>query len=219
MLDAELRNQLLSLSTPLIADARVRLGLPQSHLEFTIRPVVPFSRMVGSAVTVLLEESNEAAGLQPMIQAYESASGTSPSIMVIQVPPALHGNGIFGEGAATLARQYGIVGALIDGAVRDTHELQQMQFPAFSRTIAPGYIVGKCSAVAVGEPVTIGGQTIHPGDVVMGDNDGVIILRPQELLEVVARAQAIKEWEERFHRSIAAGNSVEETSKLAGPMP
>ena len=219
MLDPGLRNQLLSLSTPLIADARVRLGWPQSHPEFTIRPVVPFSRMVGSAVTVLLEEGDDEAGLQPMLQAYESASGTSFSIMVIQVPAALHSNGIFGEGAATLARRYGFVGALIDGAVRDTHELQQMQFPAFSRTIAPGYIVGKCSAVAVGEPVKIGGQTIHSGDIIMGDNDGVIVIRPEELLEVVAKAQAIKEWEERFHRSIAEGRSVEETSKLAGPMP
>ena len=219
MLGLEQRNQLLTLSTPLIADARVRLGLPQSHLDFAIRPVVPFSRMVGSAVTVLLEEGDEGGGLQPMIQAYESASVESPSIMVIQVPVSLHGNGIFGEGAATLASGHGFVGALIDGAVRDTHELHEMNFPAFSRTISPGYIVGKCSAVAIGEPVTIGGRTIHPADVIVGDNDGVMVLRPDELLDIITRAEAIKEWEERFHKSIAAGNSVDETSRLAGPMP
>jgi 4-hydroxy-4-methyl-2-oxoglutarate aldolase len=219
MLNAELRNQLLLLSTPLIADARVRLGLPESHLDSSIRPVLPFSRMAGSAVTVLLDTVESETGLQPMLRAYESADPDAFSVMVIQVPSPLHGRGIFGGGAATLCRQHGFVGALIDGAVRDTHELNDMQFPAFSRTIAPGYIVGKCSAVAVGEPVQIGGQTVHADDIIMADNDGVIILRPGELLEVVSRAQAIKEWEERFHRLIADGTSAEETSKLAGPMP
>ena len=217
MLDPQVRKQLLSLSTPLIADTRVRLGLPECHLDTAIRPVVPFSRMVGMAVTVLLEEAEKKDGLQPMVRAFESA--TSNSIMVIQVPSALHGHGIFGEGSATLARRNGFVGAVVDGAVRDTPALRDMQFPAFSRTVSPGYIVGKCSVVAIGEPVTIGGRTIHAGDVIMGDNDGVVVLRPSELAEVVARARAIDKWEQQLHRALAEEKSVEEARKLAGPMP
>ena len=124
MLDPEVRNQLLSLSTPLLADARVRLGLSENHLDAAIRPVVPFDRMAGTAVTVLLEAADDKADLQPMIEAYRSGTQDSPSIIVIQVPEELHGNGIFGEGAATLARRHGFVGALVDGAVRDTHELR-----------------------------------------------------------------------------------------------
>ena len=221
MIDPQVRNQLLSLSTPLIVDARFRLGLPESHLDPAIRPVVPFSRMVGTAVTVLLDVTTDeaSADLQPLVQAYESQEKTSFSIIVIQVPPELHADGIFGGGAATLSRRNGFVGALVDGAARDSHELQDMEFPVFSRTIAPGYIVGKTSAVAVGEPVLIGGRTIHAGDMIVADNDGVSIIRPDEFDNVVARAQEIKEWEDRFHAAIAEGKSVEQAVEIFGSIP
>ena len=111
------------------------------------------------------------------------------------------------------------MGALIDGAVRDTQELKEIEFPAFSRTIAPGYIVGKATAVSVGEPLVIGGRTIHEGDAIMGDNDGLILIRPDELTEVVARAEAIKDWEARVHGAVAKGSSHEEILKIAGEMP
>ena len=220
MLDEKTRNTLLSLSTPLVTDARIRLGLPERHLDPAIRPVVPFSRMAGSAITARLEVADEAeADLAPLIQEYESQEEGSFSIIVIQIPPELHDQGIFGEGAGTLARRNGFVGALIDGGVRDTHELRDMEFPAFSRTIAPGYIVGKCSAVACGEPALIGGRTVNAGDVILGDNDGVTIILPEELEDVVLKAQEIKQWEHKFISGIADGNSAEEMSKIAGPMP
>ena len=221
MLKPQMHNTLLSLSTTFIADARVRLGLPESHLDPSIRPVVPFSRMVGTAVTVLLEVADDeaSADLRPLVAAYEAQSPDSISIMAIQVPPELHSNGIFGDGAALLARRHGFAGAVVDGAVRDTHELSKMEFPVFSRTITPGYIVGKCSTTSVAEPVVIGGRTIHQGDVIVADNDGVIVIRPEELDEVVKRAQAIKEWEEKVHNASSEGKSREEVMRIAGPMP
>ena len=221
MQDAGFRNTLLSCSTPLFVDARVRLGLPESHLDPGIRPVVPFSRMAGTAVTVRLEVApNEVStDLTPLVHAYESQYESSGSIIVIQVPAELHGDGTFGEGAATIARRSGFVGALVEGAVRDTLELQEMRFPAFSRTIAPGYIFGKVSAVAVGEPVLVGGRTIHAGDVIVADNDGVVIVRPEELDEVVARALAIKGWEHRMLSLMADGKSTKEAEEHAGHMP
>ena len=221
MINTQLRQRLVSLSTPLLADARYRLGLPETHLDGSIRPAVPFTRMAGVAVTVRLETArNEAsADLGAMIRAFEAQTKGSSSIMVIQVPEELHNQGIFGEGSATLSRKHGFVGALIDGAVRDTQELKEIEFPAFSRTIAPGYIVGKATAVSAGEPLDIGGRTIHEGDAIMGDNDGVILIRPDELDEVVARAEAIKEWEAKVHGAIARGSSHKEIMEIAGEMP
>ncbi len=221
MIDTQLQQRLVSLSTPLLADARYRLGLPETHLDNSIRPAVPFTRMAGVAVTVRLETAKDeaSADLGAMIRAFETQTKGSSSIMVIQVPEELHNQGIFGEGAATLGRKHGFVGALIDGAVRDTQELKEIEFPAFSRTIAPGYIVGKATAVSVGEPLVIGGRTIHEGDAIMGDNDGLILIRPDELNEVVARAEAIKDWEARVHGAIAKGSGHEEIMKIAGEMP
>lgn len=221
MLESEVRDALLSLSTPLLADARSRLGLPQGHLGHGIRPVVPFSTMVGSAVTVRLEVAarKDSADLTPLIAAYESQSEVSASIIVIQVPVELHDRGIFGEGAATMARQHGYVGALVEGAVRDTHDLMAMEFPVFSRRVTPGYIMGMASAVAVGEPVLVGGRTIHQGDVIVGDNDGVIVIRPDELNDVTARAQAVRDWEHRFLSLLAAGTPYGDIEGIVGPMP
>ena len=220
MLDANLRESLLSLSTALLVDARDRLGLPESHLDPGIRPAIPFCKMVGTAVTVRLDlaQDPESADLTPLNQAYESQSGAG-AIIVIQVPTALHAQAIFGEGSATFAGRQGFVGALVEGGLRDTKELRDMNFPAFSRTIAPGYIIGKASAVAVGEPVTVGGRTIRSGDVIVGDNDGVIVIEPDELDEVVARAVAICEWETRFHAMLADGVSYADVLEQVGPTP
>lgn len=220
MLSPELSQRLANLSTALLADARVRLKLPESHLDPGIRPVVPFTAMVGTAVTAELEtvEDEAAADLTPLLDAYQAQSRPG-SIIVIEIPRELHGHGIFGEGAATLARRHGFAGALIEGAVRDTPDLARMEFPAWSRTVAPGYIVGKSRVAAAGRPVRVGGRTIHPGDIVAADNDGVIVIRPGESEAVIARAEAIKEWEQRVHQASSDGADYREVLRRAGPMP
>ena len=139
--------------------------------------------------------------------------------MVIQIPRSLHRHGIFGEGAASLAKKHGFTGALIEGAVRDTPDLAKMGFPAFSRTVAPGYIVGKSKVAAANRPVQVGERTIHPGDVITADNDGVIIIRPNELELVIAKAEAIKEWEQQVHRALDNEADYQKVLRQAGPMP
>ena len=164
MLSPELRQRLANLSPALLADARVRLKLPESHLDPGIRPVVPFTTMIGTAVTVELEavEDEASADLTPLLDAYQAQSRPG-SIMVIQIPQTLHGHGIFGEGAASLARRHGFTGTLIEGAVRDTPDLARMEFPAWSRTVAPGYIVGKSRVAAAGQAGAGRGMHHSPG--------------------------------------------------------
>lgn len=220
MLSPEQRQRLANLPTALLADAQVRLKLPESHLDPGIRPVVPFTAMNGTAVTVELEavEDEASADLTPLLDAYQAQSRPG-SIMVIQIPLSLHGHGIFGEGAASLARRHGFAGALIEGAVRDTPDLARMEFPAWSRTVAPGYIVGKSRVASAGQAVRVGGRTIHPGDAIAADNDGVVVIRPAELEAVIARAEAIKEWERRVHQATSDGADYQEILRRAGPMP
>ena len=217
----EKRDALLKLSTPLVVDAMDRLGLPEHVLDPAIRPVVPFSRMVGAAVTVLLKSQPDLAkaDLEIYSQAFEAGRDVCCPIMVVEVPKAHHHQGIFGEGAATMGVRNGFVGALIEGAVRDTHDLRRMDFPAFSRTIAPGYICGKVEAVSSGEPVCIGGVSVEPGEIVFGDNDGVVIIAPAYLDTVIEKAQAIQQWEHEVHSLIAEGCSSDEAHKRAGLMP
>ena len=221
MLNSQLREKLESLSTPLLVDARVRLGLPESHLDPGIKPVVPFTRMIGRAVTIRLKVENDPslADLTPLTDLYEAQSPGTWSIIVIEVPEELHGRGIVGGGAATLARSHGFVGALVEGTARDSHDLREMDFPVFSRSVAPGYIMGKTTAIDANEPVVIGGRTINSGDIIVGDNDGVIVIRPDELDDVVAKALAINEWEHSMHSAFAAGKDSIEATEISGPMP
>ena len=221
MLTDAKREQLLTLSTALVVDAMDRLGLPECVLDPAIGPVVPFSRMVGSASTVRLESKPGAAmsDLGLYTTALESGGDLCCPIITVEVPRAHHHQGIFGEGAATTARRAGFSGALVDGAVRDTHELQEMGFVAFSRTVSPGYICRKVEAVSAGEPIDVGGVTVRTGDVIFGDNDGVICVAAAQLDAVLERAVEIKAWEERVHGAIAEGRSGEEALASAGPMP
>ena len=220
MLNHDTRKKLDNLSTSLLADARFRLDLPESHLDSDIHPVIPFSKMVGSAVTIALQvESNpQAANLRPMINVFESQSETSGAVMVIELPVELHRYGIFGEGSATIARKHGFVGALIEGAVRDVADLNRIKFPVFSRTVSPGYMVGQASVASVGEPVNVGGQTIHQDDLLIADADGAIVIRPNELNDVIAKAETIAAWEKKFHK-LLTNQSYAETLKITGPTP
>ena len=221
MLTSEKRDALLKLSTPLVVDAMDRLNLPERVLDPAIRPVAPFTRMVGTAVTVLLkpQPDPEKANLALYSQAFESGREVCYPIMVVEVPEAHHHQGIFGEGAATMGLHNGFVGALIDGAVRDTHDLHRINFTAFSRTISPGYICGKVETVSFGEPVCIGGLTIAAGAILFGDNDGVVVMDPSDLDAVIGKAQAIQQWEHEMHCAISEGCSSEEAVKKVGPMP
>ena len=67
--------------------------------------------------------------------------------------------------------------------------------------------------------MTIGGRTIHAGDVILADNDGVSVTRPDELIHVVARTTAVKQWEQRVHGTVADKMSAEELKQFAGPIP
>ncbi|MCK5156333.1 MAG: hypothetical protein KAQ69_07890 [Spirochaetales bacterium] len=221
MLTAKKRDALLELSTSLISDAMVRLNLPERVIDPTIRPVIPFSIIVGTAVTVLLKSQNDhgKADLSIYQEAFMTGCEVSFPVMVVEVPELHHHQGIFGEGAAKTGCRHEFVGALIDGAVRDTQDLKKMNFPVFSRSIAPGFIVGKVDAISSGEPVCIGGVIIKAGEIIFCDNDGVIVIEPVHLGSVIKKAKAIKHWEHDFHSLITAGWSHSDIEKEVGSIP
>jgi regulator of RNase E activity RraA len=221
MLNRETQRRLLSLSTPLLTDARVRLDLPETFLDPGIRPVVPFSKMAGTAVTARLKKVDDPseADLSPIMTLYQSQEKSSCPLIVIEIPEELHRYGIFGGGAAAAASTGGFVGALIEGAVRDSAELREVNYPAFSRTISPGYIVFISAVESVGEPVTVGGRLIHNGDIIVGDNDGVLAIKPDELDSVLAKGEAIAEWEDKVHKLLLKGADRDEIFEAAGQMP
>jgi 4-hydroxy-4-methyl-2-oxoglutarate aldolase len=177
--------------------------------------------MVGTAVTLRFVAAAEAedADLSLVGEAYDQPKNSHDLIIVMELPPALHRYGIFGDHAATNAQEHGFVGALIDGAVRDTHALKEMDFPVFARANSPGYIGYKAIAVELGGPVSVGGRTVHHGDVIVADNDGVLVIKPEEADTVVERAVAIQRWEERGRELLRQGKTFDQIDKIVGPRP
>jgi 4-hydroxy-4-methyl-2-oxoglutarate aldolase len=112
---------------------------------------------------------------------------------------------IFGGLLATAARARGAIGCIVDGAVRDTRELRRLRFPTFATGFSPADSKGRDEVVEHSCPVRCGDVDVYPGDMIVADHDGVVVV-PQELEErVLERALAKAEGEGGMKKELAAG--------------
>ncbi len=221
MLTEKIKQALSLLSTPLIVDSMEELGLKEYLLDTKFRPIAPYSKMIGTAITVEIEQNNskEKANLDLLSKAYETPHNVLNPIISISVPASLSKSSIFGGVASVRAQMRGFSGALIGGSVRDTHELQKSNFPIFSSSISPGRITEIASAKSTGNPIEIGGVKIHQGNIVFGDNDGVIILPESKLSNIVDLAFEINTWEGELKSFLTQGANYEQIIELIGKSP
>jgi len=164
-----------------------------------VRPIKEGLKLVGPAFTV-----RTAAG--DWAKPVEAIDHAKPGdVIVIDAgarPPA-----IWGELATHSCQTKRIAGVVIDGAIRDTVEIKRMDFPAFARWIAPAAGDPK----GLGEmdaPIVVGGCHVRPGDWVVGDDDGVIVIPKHEAVEIANRAQDVLERENRIRAEIDAGSTL-----------
>ncbi len=123
-------------------------------------------------------------------------------------PPA-----VWGEKATMSCLQRELAGVVIDGAIRDTMNIRQMQFPAFARLVTP--VAGEPKGQGmIGVPIKIGGQQVRTGDWAVGDDDGVVIIPRERIVEVANRAQHVVEREEREMAEIDSGSTLGKVSEL-----
>jgi regulator of RNase E activity RraA len=117
---------------------------------------------------------------------------------------------IFGGLLATAARARGAVGCIVDGAVRDTSELERIGFPTFATARSPADSMGRDEVIEHGVPVTCGGVLICPGDLVVADADGVVVIPAELESRVLERALRKVENEGKMREELAAGLPVGE---------
>jgi 4-hydroxy-4-methyl-2-oxoglutarate aldolase len=121
--------------------------------------------------------------------------------------------GYFGELAALDARNRGIVGFVIDGSVRDAAELEELGFPVFCVGTAPASCK-KETARSVGEPITVRGVGISPGDRVVADRDAVVVVPSPAWPEVQAKAEAVRVSEDEIRCRLRAGQRLSDMLSL-----
>ncbi|MFI8487883.1 4-carboxy-4-hydroxy-2-oxoadipate aldolase/oxaloacetate decarboxylase [Streptomyces rubrogriseus] len=171
-----------------VSEAMGRTGL----LGPGIRPVQQGVRVAGTAVTVL-----SWPGDNLMIHAAVEQCGEGDILVVTTTSPST--DGLFGELFATALRRRGVRGIVINTGIRDTQELREMGFAAWSRAVSAQGTV-KATGGSVNVPIAVDGQVIRPGDVIVADDDGVVVV-PRERARQVAEASEAREQKEAATRA------------------
>ncbi|MFE9702593.1 4-carboxy-4-hydroxy-2-oxoadipate aldolase/oxaloacetate decarboxylase [Streptomyces sp. NPDC005930] len=171
-----------------VSEAMGRTGL----LGPDIRPVQQGVRIAGTAVTVLSRPGDNL-----MIHAAVEQCGEGDVLVVTTTSPS--SDGMFGELFATALKRRGVRGVVTAAGIRDTQELREMGFAAWSRAVSAQGTV-KATGGWVNVPVAVDGQMIRPGDVVVADDDGVVVV-PREHARRIAEASEAREQKEAATRA------------------
>ncbi|MFC9057899.1 4-carboxy-4-hydroxy-2-oxoadipate aldolase/oxaloacetate decarboxylase [Streptomyces sp. NPDC057074] len=171
-----------------VSEAMGRTGL----LGPELRPIQQGVRIAGTAVTVL-----GWPGDNLMIHAAVEQCGEGDVLVVTTTSPST--DGMFGELFATALQRRGVRGLVINAGIRDTQELREMGFAAWSRAVSAQGTV-KATGGSVNVPVAVDGQVIRPGDVIVADDDGVVVV-PRERARRTAEASEAREAKEAGARA------------------
>lgn len=204
--DPDAVTRLRAFGVPTIHEAMGRVGLMRPY----IRPIYPSAKLCGPAVTVLLQPGDN-------WMLHVAAEQVQPGDVVVAGCTTESEDGFFGELLATSLRARGAQGLVIDGGCRDTRELEEMDFPVFSRAINSKGTV-KATLGSVNVPVVCANALIHPGDVVVADHDGVVIVPQDRVADVAEAAQKREDNEEDKRQDFKAGTLGLDLYKMREPL-
>jgi len=195
------RDILARVSTDNISDAMHCQGdLPG------LQAITPGAKMVGTAVTVRTYPGDFSKPVQ--------AIDVAESGQVIVVEARGRGPAVWGELATHSAVGRKLAGVVIDGAIRDTPEIRALNFPSFAKLITPT----RGQPRGMGEinvAISVCGVDIHPGDWLVGDDDGVVVIPAARVVEITNRSMDVFEYETRWRKEIADGRTLGQVTELA----
>ncbi|GAA3690324.1 RraA family protein [Microlunatus aurantiacus] len=190
---ADLIQRLAAVDTTSLKDAGAWLRV----LPAALRPIRPGARLLGRALTVDARED-----LMPVLAGLAEAG--PGDVLVIAGHPD---HAVAGELFATEALRRGVAGIVIDGRCRDSRILAGLGLPVFARGVAPSACPARAVPV-IQVPILIGDVTVRPGDLVLGDDDGLVVGSDAEVREAVDGAEAIQQREGALRAAIEGGESL-----------
>lgn len=213
--DLSLIARLELLHPAVVADCLDRYGLRNQVLAPHIRPIAPPMRVAGFAATVHCIEVNAVPESRDdwYRNELESVDALGPGDVV--VVSTCRGS-YWGELLATASRYRGANGAVLDAYTRDTLALIEMGFPTFAAGIHCADSLGRIDVDEVGVPVLCGGVTVEPGDLVLGDHDGVVVVPAAVGGEIVTLAEEKVSGENLVRAKLAEGMPVSEAFRTYG---
>jgi 3-hexulose-6-phosphate synthase/6-phospho-3-hexuloisomerase len=200
--EGDLRTAFAKVSTPNLSDAMQRKGALHglsAHLP------TPTSKLVGPAVTVVTRDGDWAKPVEAIDRAGEGD--------VIVVDAGGQTTAIWGELASWSAHGRKVSGVVIDGAVRDLDAILELGFPVFARYVSPNAGEPKGHG-EIGVEVVVGGQRVRPGDWIVGDLSGLVVVPRERAAEIANRALDVLEHENRVREEIRRGSTLGRVQKL-----
>ena len=189
-------------STCNISDAYHKMGIITGLAPQSLKHK---QRMVGRALTVQTSNGDWAKPVEAIDQAKDG------DVIVVDVGGAPVA--VWGELASYSAKNMGVRGIVIDGAIRDIDDIRDLEFPAFSRSVAP--CAGEPKGYGgIGIEVIIGGQRVRTGDWIVGDESGLIVIPKESAVEVANRALAVHENENRTREEIKRGSTLSKVNEI-----
>lgn len=191
---------LKTVSTPNISDAMHRKGAMRN-----IRSIFPGLKMVGRAVTVQTFEGDWAKTVEAI-----DVAGKGDVIVIYNGSPHV---APWGELASLSSINKGVAGVVIDGAVRDVDDIRPLKFPVFAASIMPN--AGEPKGLGeINAEIQCGSQVVRPGDFIIGDDNGVVVVPKERGYEIARRAVEVEKNERRIRDEIKRGKTLSEVMYL-----
>jgi 4-hydroxy-4-methyl-2-oxoglutarate aldolase len=206
-------DRLAALYTPVVADVLDRLGCREQSMRADVRPLYPGSRTAGIARTVLTTGDPEPSPAEPYKGEMAAVDALRPGDVL--VVSECHWS-FWGELLSTAARYRGCLGAVIDGYTRDTRAIAAMGFPVFCRGIHPADSLGRLDVVGHDVPIRCGGVLVHPGDLILADEDGVVVVPRGIADRALTLAEEKVRGEDLVRKALAEGMTVSEAFRRFG---
>jgi 4-hydroxy-4-methyl-2-oxoglutarate aldolase len=185
--------------TGVISDALDRGGA----MDYGIKPVGPGMHLLGPAITLKSRPTDSLARDAAMKMA-------EPGDVLVIATGDYTRTGTWGDHASYHAKGLGLAGMVTDGLCRDIVGIREAGLPVFARGFAPNGPIGARDS-QVNVPVSVGGQIVHPGDIIVGDENGVVVIPQQYAEQVLEASRAILKHEEAAMADIAAGKHISPT--------
>jgi 3-hexulose-6-phosphate synthase/6-phospho-3-hexuloisomerase len=200
--DEDLRVAFGKVSSPNVTDAMMRQGAMHGLTPHLRSPAV---RVAGPAVTVVTRDGDWAKPVEAIDRAAEG------DVIVIDAGGGT--TAVWGELASWSAHGRKIAGVVVDGAIRDLDAILELGFPAFSRSVSSNAGEPKGHG-EIGVEVTVGGQRVRPGDWIVGDVSGVVVVPRERASEIANRALDVLEHENRVREEIQRGSTLSAVQNL-----
>jgi regulator of RNase E activity RraA len=191
------------------SDAMEQLYGERNYMSHQMRPLAP-AKFAGPAVTVLMKKEEHKEGSKASEGMLDAIDNAAPGSVYVMVLP--DGADFAGMGGlmATAMKYRGMVGAVIDGGVRDTPQIRKLQFPVFSRGVVPSTTINHYRFAGVNVPVTCAGVLVNAGDIIAADEDGVVVVPRAQAAAVLKKAEELDNTEHSMLPFIEKYHSLKE---------